>query len=406
MSARPPGIIAYRAAWTWSGPGDLRAGQWLVVEQGRVRELTDRPPAEARRIDLGDGLLLPGLVNAHTHLELSFLHGLAPEPARDFVGWLEGLVRVRPGHDHLDATEATRRAVRQAREAGTVLAGDITNTFRAQEPAWEEGLHTVSFGEAIGPKRAQPPEPSLAWREGVLQVSAVAAHAPYSVPDWRLQALKRQAGRLPFCIHLAESQAEVEFVAGQGEQGQRLRQFLLDRGMNLDDLVFHGPRPLAHLLALGVVDSRSLLVHGVQLTPGELGQVAAAGASLCVCPRSNLGLTGAIAPLEAALAAGVNLCLGTDSLTSAPDLSLWPEMATLRRLFPDLPPESVLTMATLGGAQALGLAAHFGSLWPGRLAQAVFRALPGGLAREAVFDQALELPEPGQVQALDLRGQA
>ncbi len=397
-------MTAYRAAWTWSGPGDLRAGDWLVVERGRVRDLTARPPAEARRIDLGDGLLLPGLVNAHTHLELSFLHGLTPPPAGDFVDWLEGLVRTRPGHDHLDAREATRRAARQARESGAVLAGDITNTFRAQEPAWEEGLHTVSFGEAIGPQRAQPPEPSLTWREGVLQASAVAAHAPYSVPDWRLKALKRQAGAQPFCIHLAESRAEVELVAGRGEEGLRLRQFLSERGMNLDDLVFHGPRPLAHLLALGVVDGRTLLVHGVQLTAGEMAQVAASGASLCLCPRSNLGLTGAIAPVEAALAAGVNLCLGTDSLTSSPDLSLWPEMATLLRVFPALAPESVLSMATLGGALALGLAEHFGSLRPGRLAQAVFRPLPAGLAKSEVLPQALG--EPGQVQALDLRGQS
>jgi len=402
VSARPPGIIAYRAAWTWSGPGELRAGQWLVVERGRVRELTARPPAEARRVDLGDGLLLPGLVNAHTHLELSFLHGLAPEPAGDFVAWLEGLVRTRPGHDHLDARGATRRAARQAREAGTVLVGDITNTFRAQQPAWEEGLHTVSFGEAIGPQRAQPPQPKLEWPNGVLQASAVAAHAPYSVPDWRLKALKRQAGALPFCIHLAESRAEVELVAGQGEEGQRLRQFLIERGMNLDDLVFHGPRPLAHLLALGVVDQRTLLVHGVQLDPEEMTQVAATGASLCLCPRSNLGLTRAIAPVEAALAAGVNLCLGTDSLTSSPDLSLWPEMATLLRVFPALAPEAVLTMATLGGAQALGLAEHFGSLRPGRLAQAVFRTLPSGLSRGEVLAQALN--HPGQVQALDPRG--
>lgn len=397
-------MTAYRAAWTWSGPGELRSGQWLVVERGRVRELTARPPAEARRIDLGDGLLLPGLVNAHTHLELSFLRGLAPEPAGDFVGWLEGLVRTRPGHDHLDAREATRRAARQARESGTVLAGDITNTFRAQEPAWEEGLHTVSFGEAIGPQRSQPPEPSLTWREGVLQASAVAAHAPYSVPGWRLKSLKRQAGALPFCIHLAESRAEVEMVAGEGAEGQRLRRFLGARGLNLDDMTFHGPRPLAHLLALGVVDEHTLLVHGVQLNPGEMARIASAGASLCLCPRSNLGLTGAVAPVEAALAAGVNLCLGTDSLTSTPDLSLWPEMATLLRLFPSLVPETVLTMATLGGAMALGLAEHFGSLRPGRLAQVVFRPLPSGLAQDQVLAQALTVP--GQVQPLDLGGRS
>ena len=101
--------LALGAAWVWCGPGDLRAGAWGVLERGRVADIAGRPPTGARRKDLGQGLLMPGLVNAHTHLELSFLAGLAP-PAGDFVDWVERLVRARPGHDRPNARAAARRA--------------------------------------------------------------------------------------------------------------------------------------------------------------------------------------------------------------------------------------------------------------------------------------------------------
>ncbi|MFH1060413.1 MAG: amidohydrolase family protein [Pseudomonadota bacterium] len=399
MTPAPERAIAYRAAWTWAGPGELRAGAWVVVEAGRVREVCQHPPADAQRQDLGDGLILPGLVNAHTHLELSFLAGAVPPPAGDFVGWLESLVAARPGHDHLAAEDAVAAAVDQALTSGTVLAADITNTGRAQAIALQAGLHTMSLYEAIGPQRAEPPEPGLAWPGGVLRAQAVAAHAPYSIPSWRMAALKARAGDLPFCIHLAESRAEMEYLAGAGPEGQRLDQFLQNRGLERASLDLRAARPLDHLMALGVVDQRTLLVHGVQLNRAELGRVAAAGASLCVCPRSNLGLTGATADAAAARELGVNLCLGTDSLASTPDLSLFNEMAALRAACPDLPPEAILTMATVGGAKALGLSSFFGFIKPGGSASIVMVPLAAS-SGPAAIGAAVDGPHQGRPRRL------
>lgn len=376
MNDAPGQVIAYRAAWLWAGPGRLRAGEWVVVEAGRVREVCARPPADALRQDLGDGLIIPGLVNAHTHLELSFLAGVVPPPAGDFVGWLDALVAARPGHDHLAAAAAVAAAVEQIIASGTVLVGDITNTGRARDVARRAGLNAVSLYEAIGPSRAEPPEPELAWAEGVLSAQAVAAHAPYSIPAWRMRALKAKAGRLPFCIHLAESRAEMEYIAGAGPEGERLAAFLQGRNLLRENLDLRAAHPLDHLLALGVVDGRTLLVHGVQLGRADLRRVARAGASLCVCPRSNLGLTGGLADVAEALRQGVNLCLGTDSLASTPDLSLFGEMAALRRACPELGPEAVLTMATAGGAKALGLDDVFGFIGPGASANLAYISLP------------------------------
>ncbi|MFZ5587561.1 MAG: amidohydrolase family protein [Thermodesulfobacteriota bacterium] len=395
--------IAYRASWLWAGPGELRAGVWVVVENGRVRELCRRPPADARREDLGEGLILPGLVNAHTHLELSFLAGAVPPPAGDFVGWLEALVAARPGHDHQAAEVAVESAVRQALASGTVLVGDITNTGRARQIARRAGLHALSLFEAIGPSRAEPPAPELTWQEGVLSAQAVAAHAPYSIPAWRMRALKAKAGAMTFCIHLAESRAEMEYLAGEGAEGQRLAGFLRGRGLMRDSLDLQAARPLDHLLALGVVDQRTLLVHGVQLDRDELRRVAQAGASLCVCPRSNLGLTGAIADVAAAQRQGVNLCLGTDSLASTPDLSLWGEMAAVRTACPDLEPEAILAMATAGGAQALGLAGHFGFIQPGAIADLILLPL-ASTADSDIICAAVEGRHAGPPRRLFLGG--
>lgn len=335
----------------------------MVVAAGRIVDVATRPPASSEVIDLGECLLLPGLVNAHTHLELSFLAGALP-PSGDFVGWLRQMVALRPSHDKGHAGAATAQAVRQAQESGTALLADITNTGRAREALAAAGLSSLSFFEALGQTKCEPPPAELIWRGAVLTANGVAAHAPYSVPAARLAELKRRAGALPFCMHVAESRAEVEYMLGAGPEGQRLEEFLLARGLQRKSLGLSGLRPLAHLSALGLLDRRTMLVHGVQLTRQEAVDLATSGASLCVCPRSNLGLTGALAPVPELLAAGINLALGTDSLASCPDLCLWRDMAALARAFSSLAPEDVLHMATAGGAQALGLEAHFGRLRP------------------------------------------
>lgn len=366
---------AYTARWVWCGPGDLRSGAAVVLDNGWITDVAQRPPQGIAVTDLGEGLLLPGLVNAHTHLELSGLAGMMP-PQGDFVGWLVSMVSLRPAQLRQNGPESTAAAVDYLAQNGTALVGDVTNTGKAAPVLAHAGVSAVSFYEALGAAKAEPPPAQAVWQGAVLMAAAVAAHAPYSIPTSRLAALKAKAGALPFAIHLAESRAEVEFVAGVGDEGKRLEEFLILRGLRREDLDLAADTPLGQLVAAQALDQNTLLVHGIQLTSAEVAQVAAAGASLCVCPRSNLGLTGRLAPVEELLAAGVNLALGTDSLASTPDLSLWAEMAALVAAKPGLPPEAVLTMATQGGAQALGQAGKFGALRPGAAAPLAFVPLP------------------------------
>ena len=368
--------MAFKASLVWRGPGRLEHNLWVTTRDGRIAEISPKKPVGAVCHDLGRGLLMPGLVNAHTHVELSFLAGLVP-PSGDFVGWMESLVALRPDHDKDAAKNAARGAALSMAEKGVALVGDITNTGRARPALQEAGLSVVSYFEALGPVRAEPPAEALHWRDGLLDASAIAAHAPYSIPNSRMRSLGQRARLLPFCIHLAESRAEMEFFSGNGLQGRRMELFLEDRGLAKKDLGELAATPVAHLLGLGVLGPRTLAVHGAQLAGADLELFALSGASLCVCPRSNLGLAGKIAPVAGLAALGVNLALGTDSLASAPDLDLWAEMALLRRLEPGLAPETVLAMATLGGARALGLDDYFGSIEPGKCARMAFAPLDG-----------------------------
>ena len=374
VNTQPGAIEAHGADWVWCPLEGLFRKAWVLCLDGAVLGIADAPPRGARIFEHGPGMILPGLVNAHTHLELSFLAGKVP-PAGDFVDWVRRLVNVRPGHDPVQAAEQALSGALACRDHGAALVGDITNTGRACEAWLQAGVSSVSFFEALGPSRGEPETESVTWRDGMLQAKAIAAHAPYSIPAWRMRELKARAQKLPISIHLAESRAEMELFAGDGAEGLRLQAFLKDRGFDTASLDMSADRPLQHLINLGMVDERTLLVHGVQLNAAEARELAARGASLCVCPRSNLGLCGQIANLEQMLEAGVNLCLGTDSLASAPDLSIWRELKTLREHAPGLSAEALLRMATLNGARALGFGEDFGSLQKGTRAVLAFSPL-------------------------------
>jgi cytosine/adenosine deaminase-related metal-dependent hydrolase len=365
--------IAYKARWLWCPEQGLMQDKCLVCEAGQIRGISAKPPKDAISRDLGQGVLMPGLVNAHTHLELSFLAGQVP-PRGDFVAWIRQLVLDRKGPDPQTAANMALAAAQASAQGGVCLAGDISNTGRAQE-AWQRaGISALTFWEGLGSKQIGPEAESLNWQDGLLIADAMAAHAPYSVPAPRIKLLKSRADQLPFCMHLAESVAEMEFFTGTGEQGERLAEFLTMRGVDLAQLELCGQTPLEHLMNLGVIDANTLLVHGVQLKGDEIARLAETGASFCICPRSNLGLTAKMAKVPEMLKAGVNLALGTDSLASAPDLSLWAEMKTLLKHYPQLKPGTVLEMATIGGAKALGQEESFGSLLPGKKAALCFRA--------------------------------
>jgi len=386
----------YRAAWVLpiSQP-PIRDG-WILTERGRIVAFgpsrpNDLPPAD--EIDLGDVALLPGLVNAHTHLELSWMKGRLAA-TDDFPGWIREVIALqRKGSGDAAAEEtAIRSAIAEARATGTALIGDIANTPASMAPLLAAGGPAVVFHELIGfkPERAKAVmDAALARARTPLGADdvhlALAAHAPYSVSPALFRAIRASMGgesSARCSVHLGESAAEDEFLRdGTGPW----KALLQDVGSW--DPSWEPPHcdPVEYLDRLGFLDGRTLVVHGVQFGERELSRLAATGATLVTCPRGNR-LTGAGSPPIADFyESKVPVAVGTDSLASVPDLNLFNELAELRRLAPHVPAARLLKSATLVGARALGFESDYGSIEAGKRASFVAVTLPADVIDVAEY---------------------
>ncbi len=388
-------MIRYSASWVLPiAEPPIRNG-WISIDRDHIAAYGRPGPSGGRasrfhatEVWLGDVAIMPGLVNAHTHLELSYLRDEIA-PASGFVTWIRRVMaarRERPDPAGAEIVRGVTAAIDESLASGTALVGDISNTLVTVAPLAASALAAVVFYELI---RFNAPEPERMVEQACRDLAAcvttdrvrttLAAHAPYSVAPLVLRAIRRAIDRAPFSpcsIHLSESAEEVEFIrSGSGPW----RQLLEEIGAWDPAWVPPGGSPVQFLEASGFLDSRVLAVHGVQMTTDDLARLAACGATLVTCPRSN-GHTGAGAPpLADFYASGVRVAVGTDSLASAPDLNVFAELATMRALTPGVPAASLLDSATRQGARALGFESEYGTIEPGKRARLIAVALPSGL---------------------------
>ena len=383
-------MIRYRAAWVIPIAGPPIRHGWVAVDRGRVVALGRRSPPEDGKDgfadqDLGRVALLPGLVNAHTHLELSYLRGEIA-PASEFVTWIRRVMAARkrrPDPSAREVVHTVEQAIDEAVRCGTVLVGDISNTLVTFAPLAISPLAAVVFYELIrfhAPDAERLVEAACRELEALVPTERVraslAAHAPHSVAPLVLRAIRRAVDRDPFApcsVHLSESAEEVEFIKTAGGPWRGL---LEELGVWDPSFVPPGGSPVQYLDDSGFLDGRVLAVHGVHMSAADLARLAARGTTLVACPRSN-GHTGAGAPpLEEFYASGVRIAVGTDSLASAPDLNVFTELATMRALAPSVPASALLDSATRQGARALGFESEYGSIEPGKRARLLAIAVP------------------------------
>lgn len=205
---------------------------------------------------------------------------------------------------------------------------------------------------------------------------SLAAHAPYSVSPALFQRVAddtARRARARTTVHLGESPEEVELLAsGQGPWRGLLEQL----GAWDDSWTVPRCDPVEYLDRMGVLGPSMIVVHGVQLARPALECLAARGASLVTCPRSNRYVGVGDPPVRSFYESGVAVAIGTDSLASAPDLSIWPELARLHGLAPEVAPSRLLDSATRIGAFALGFGDEFGTIEPGKRASLISVALP------------------------------
>jgi cytosine/adenosine deaminase-related metal-dependent hydrolase len=397
-------MITYTAAWACPIDQPPIRDAVIETEDGIIQSITSgRRPADR---DLGNVVVLPGLVNAHTHLELSWLRGRVP-PANRFTEWVKALVGIRRGTELLvtpDVVAAVHDAIRELRASGTVAVGDITNSLAAVDPMLEAGLHGVVFHELLG----------FAERDGALVETtrerraaaaargariSLAPHAPYSTSVELFKAIRAEVSgsKNPILsVHLGESVEEVELLqTGSGPW----RGMLQTIGVWRADWEIPACGPVQFLDRHGVIDNRTLVVHGVQFDEAALDRLRQLGATLVTCPRSNHWVGAGYPPIGRFYRSGVPIAVGTDSLASVDDLNLFSELKTMRWLAPEVPARKILESATLVGARALGLESQLGSITPGKRPELIGVQLPD--ACDDVEEYLVSGIEPAQIQPLN-----
>jgi cytosine/adenosine deaminase-related metal-dependent hydrolase len=352
----------------------------VTIQDEKIVAVTSSPQRSADH-DLGDAAVLPGLVNAHTHLDLTGLRGHIPT-ATDFTHWLRAVVRHRRGLTVDEVWAAIRAGLAESLAFGTTLLGDIS----AQGLSWPilsaAPLWSVVFYELLGLPRPRARQ-ALAEARTWLQAHAPTAtcfpglspHAPYSVRASLYRAIAGLARRYRVAVatHLAESPAELQLL---GERQGPFVSFLSELGAWDAEGLVHDIDSLRALYA----DLCSVLwVHGNYLSADMLlGQRG----TVVYCPRTHAAFGHAPHPFREFLAKGVRVALGTDSLASNPDLDILAEARFVRRLHPDLPGSVLLRMATLAGAEALGCDRETGSLVPGKSADLIVLPLDKTVAHD------------------------
>ena len=352
------------------GLAPIRDGR-VAVEAGRVTWVgaagdPGMPPGPLR--ELGRGVLMPGLVNAHCHLELSYLEGKTPS-AGGFVPWIESVVAARGTVSDEEVQAAAKAAILRLARAGTVAVADVSNTLGHLAALRASGLRALVLHELLG----WDPDGAMAIFDGGLaRIAAhdapgrvsirLAAHAPHSVSPRLMELMV--AGGGPAAMHLAESPDEVAFLRdGNGAWGA----FLARRGLAHVAFAPPGLSPVAYAAARGALHPGLIAAHCVQAGGADHALLADRGVHVVLCPRSNASLGVGMAALPELLEAGVNVCVGTDSLASAPTLDVLDDVVALHRAFPSVAPGTLLRMATANGARALGMP-DLGAIAPGMTA--------------------------------------
>ena len=347
----------HRARWVMVTPDTILEDACIETAQGRIQRVFPRGASPVPgMVDHGDGLLMPPLVNAHTHLELSALKGAVPFES-GFQAWVGALLAKREalGEDGLiPAAEAAAREMAAQGPVGEISTLGITRDIMARR-----GVAGVYFREFLGssPFPCQLEKGDFFW-------ASLAGHAPHTTQPEGLQQLKSATAKkgLPFSIHVAESRVETEFIAGKKNQWY---DFLVSRGIDPGDWPLGNKTPTAYLNDLGILGPSTLAVHLLELFAGDLELLARTGTRICLCPRSNMNLHGRLPDIPAMVEKGLAPALGTDSLASCDSLNMMDEMAFIRRHFPNLDPRVLLEMVGRNGAAALGMGSEFGALVPG-----------------------------------------
>jgi aminodeoxyfutalosine deaminase len=390
--------IIHRAKYVLAEPDLLLQNAAIHISaRGRISRIEPWSGicSEAEVIDWGSSVIIPGLVNAHVHLELTALHNKLTQFS-SFTDWISQLVSHRRSWTKEDILSSASEGARLSLASGTTLAGDITASGFGWDAANSQNLRCVVFEEvlSLSPDQADsvlspvnqllqkaPPNPLL--------VHGVSPHAPYSVSQelYRRSSELARRRKMLLTTHAAETQAELQFLqSGTGE----FRSFL--DGIGALPMNWKPPElpPVLYLDSLGILGPACLLAHCNYLDKSSITRILKTHSSVVYCPRSHDFFGHENHPIRQLLDLGINVALGTDSLASNSSLSMIDEMRFLYRKRKDIKPEEIFRAATINGAAALHYGGVLGRLRRNYWADMAVLEIPNNLEARHLICQILE----------------
>jgi cytosine/adenosine deaminase-related metal-dependent hydrolase len=373
--------------------GAVAVAEGKILRAGTYDDLKEKG-IKGEIIDHGEGILMPALVNAHTHLEIPPFTTL---PAENFVTWLKAVIEKKQTLTTVQVQQAEKNAHQMLKQAGTGLVGNVKNFPLINS---ERQINEITFYEFLGLKKEVASKRWPVFENFLKENSTLpiypAAHAPYSVYPEFLHKIKEIAlnRKQILSIHVAESEAENEFlVEGKGA----LKELLEEKGLLPDNFRPPQKRPVPYLAELGLLTPQTLCVHCVEINEEDIRILQRYGVKICLCPRSNYYLRLNYAPWTLFKQSGLLLCLGTDSLASNQDLNLFKEMVFLyeKNAFSA---SELLEMSTWKGSIALGQGHKFGTMFPGAWAELIFLPLEGSFGLKELAEAVIYTGAKGRLK--------
>lgn len=383
--SQPP---VFDGAVALSGPRIASVGAWKDAAGSSGKTI----------LDLGNHLLLPGLVNAHCHLDYTNMAGLVP-PQKSFTDWIKLITAAKADWSYSEFAESWLAGAQMLLRTGTTTVADIEAVPELLPDVWSATpLRVFSFLEMTGVKSRRDPRAIV--RENAARIEALpngrcraglSPHAPYSTVPTLLQLAGETARRRRWLLstHVAESAQEFEmFALGCGEMFNWLRR-------NERDMADCGlGSPVQHLERIGLLGENLLAVHVNYLAPADARLLGRRKVSVAHCPRSHFYFGHRAFPFNTLAKARVNVCLGTDSLATVyktprqtVELDMFAEMRAFASANPRVPAKTILRMATQNGARALGMRGQLGELAKGAHADLI--AIPFTGKKADIYDAVL-----------------
>ncbi len=427
----------HRAGWVMSRPDHIIENGYVKIENGMITEVSAFSYPDDSKftiIDHGDGVLMPGLFNAHLHLELSALKGKVPFED-GFRSWVRQLLNKRENTGEKILREKAEEALKNMMDSGTLFGAEISTLGITEDIVKNSPFMGIWFKELLGSAdsvdfsllenflsssesgKSETHPASNNCHEADLNcvtmplnehrtsicsfvrselfhikdyVSkdfylSIAGHAPHTSSPLLLKKIKKilTLKKLIFSIHCAESDDESEFLKqAKGPWAD----FLKERGIDFSLWPIPAASPVQYLFKLGLLDPLTILVHLLNMNEKDFEIISDSGAKPVLCPRSNMNLHGKLPDIPKFLKMGLKPALGTDSPASCYSLSIFDEMAFVAEHFPDIAPGDIIEMATINGAYALGMEKIAGSLEKGKTAGFIYLPIKA-LNKDDLFEK-------------------